>query len=170
MRRIMQQLPCVAVVLAVAVAAPVLGQQCTTVADCEESCGMACENGQCVQHTCVGVSCDTPSVTCPGDVTLAAPAGASSAIVTFAVPASSPAPGDACFQSLICDPASGSSFPTGETTVTCRVTQQDNSQASCTFLVTLDATPIPVFSGKGMAAMTFMLAAVGAVALLRRPA
>jgi hypothetical protein len=171
MRLVKERLLCTAVTLTLlGLAAPAPGQVCETVADCEDACGVACEGGQCVQHTCVELLCGTPTITCPGDLTLAAPAGAGSALVTYASPTSSPISGDPCFQSLSCSPASGSSFPTGETTVTCRVTQVDNSQASCTFLLTLNATPIPVFSSAGTAAMTILVAAAGVFALLRRPA
>jgi hypothetical protein len=73
-----------------------------------------------------------PTVTCPSDITADAtsPAGAA---VSFSANAS-----DACGPAIVaCLPASGSTFPVGETTVTCTATDRAQNTSSCSFKVTV---------------------------------
>ncbi|HEU4388617.1 MAG TPA: HYR domain-containing protein, partial [Blastocatellia bacterium] len=79
-----------------------------------------------------------PSVTCPANMTVNAPAGQCSAVVSFAPTASDGCPG----VTIASVPPSGSSFPLGTTTV--NVTAQDTAgnAATCSFTVTVkDVTP-----------------------------
>jgi hypothetical protein len=58
--------------------------------------------------------------------------------VTGAVATFSPAATDNCsVATVVCSPASGSTFPIGTTTVTCTATDAGGNQASCSFTVTV---------------------------------
>jgi HYR domain len=76
----------------------------------------------------------------PAAVTAAAPAGASSAVVTYTAPTASDDDGTVA---VTCNPASGSAFPVGTTTVTCTATDSDDTPAtvSTTFTVTVSDPP-----------------------------
>jgi hypothetical protein len=71
-----------------------------------------------------------PTITCPSNKTASAtsPAGA---VVTFADPAVS----DNCSATVSCVPPSGSTFPVGDTTVLCTVTDAAGNTNSCSFSV-----------------------------------
>ncbi|WP_051223458.1 CocE/NonD family hydrolase [Conexibacter woesei] len=88
-----------------------------------------------------GFDTTSPVFTVPGDQTLTAPAGATGAVATWTLPAATddqdPSP------VVACDPASGSAFPVGTTTVTCTATDASGNAASGTFAVVVDATPAP---------------------------
>ncbi len=77
-----------------------------------------------------------PSITCPANVTAIANQScppANSAVVTFPTPvATDNCPG----VTAMCSPASGSTFPTGTTTVTCTATDASGNTATCSFTVT----------------------------------
>jgi len=77
-----------------------------------------------------------PTVNCPGDLTATAtsPAGA---VVTY-VASATDAGGLASFA---CTPPSGSTFPIGQTTVTCTAVDLAGNTASCSFKVTVSSTP-----------------------------
>jgi hypothetical protein len=72
-----------------------------------------------------------PSVTCPANITVPATTAAG-ATVTFSVAAS-----DNCDPNptVSCSPTSGSTFPIGLTTVTCKATDASGKTATCTFTV-----------------------------------
>jgi hypothetical protein len=164
------------ILVAVAVAAPAVGQQCQTDADC--TCGPgSCVDGQC-NGICVACSSDFAStgfLVCQGDMVVTAPPGAASATVPYegvlgvgyAFACAEP-------PSISCAPISGSDFPLGTTQVTC--TMQDTSSyiysaVSCSFLVTVNpGPPLPSLSDAGAAALGLLLAAVGVAAQRRRPA
>ena len=74
-----------------------------------------------------------PSIACPLPVSTCVAAGATSAVVTYPVPA---APG----VTVTCTPASGSSFPLGVTAVTCTASNA-GGQSSCSFAVTVNDAP-----------------------------
>lgn len=74
-----------------------------------------------------------PEITVPGDITTVTsdPAGA---VVSFDVSATDNADPN---PQVACDPASGSTFPIGETTVTCTATDSAGNTATATFKVTV---------------------------------
>lgn len=81
-----------------------------------------------------------PTLTLPDDMTIEATSSAG-ATVTFTVPASDAQDGDLT-GSVVCTPASGSTFPLGETTVNCSVTDNGGLEASGSFKITVvDTTP-----------------------------
>jgi hypothetical protein len=82
----------------------------------------------------------TPPVISQHDDVVAEATGPSGASVTYALPSASD-PDDAV-ASLLCDPASGSTFALGTTTVTCTATDTHGNSATSTFAVTVrDSTP-----------------------------
>lgn len=91
-----------------------------------------------------------PMITCPA-ITSVTPAPGGSSIVTFTAPAAS----DNCpGVTSSCTPPSGSTFPSGCSTVTCTAMDTSGNQASCTFqvcgfnvCVQDDANPGIVFQG-----------------------
>lgn len=83
-----------------------------------------------------------PDLTCPNPIVAdcTSPNGAAVTFTTTATDKCDPA------VQVICDPASGSTFPLGQTTVKCQATDASNNKAECSFTVTVvDRTP-PVLS------------------------
>lgn len=75
-----------------------------------------------------------PSITCPSNVTVVGTPGDPGAVVTFPPPtASDNCPG----VTVVCSPASGSTFPVGTTTVTCTATDASGNTATCSFTVSV---------------------------------
>ena len=75
-----------------------------------------------------------PTIVCPPNVSVQAPAAQCSAVVTYPAPnVSSSPPGTVA----TCIPASGTSFPAGVTTVTCTATTPAGQRATCSFTVTV---------------------------------
>ena len=72
----------------------------------------------------------------PPDVVVVATAGASSAVATFPTPIATDASGT---PSVVCAPPSGSSFPLGDTLVTCTATDAEGLTATTTFTVSVQA-------------------------------
>lgn len=70
--------------------------------------------------------------------------GPGGAVVTFATPIAKDADGNNA--SVVCSPASGSTFPLGVTTVTCTATGADGSISTKTFTVTVQDTTPPVIT------------------------
>jgi hypothetical protein len=79
-----------------------------------------------------------PTVSCPGNISVPAAAGACSSNVTYSASAS-----DNCSASIECSPASGTSFPVGTTTVTCTATDGAGLTDACSFTVTVTDTQVP---------------------------
>ena len=83
-----------------------------------------------------------PEITSPGDITKNTDPGQCSAVVSFA-----PAATDLCDPnpSVVCTPASGSTFPKGTSTVNCTVTDHSGNSAACSFRVLVIDNQAPVF-------------------------
>ncbi|MFL6275770.1 MAG: HYR domain-containing protein, partial [Blastocatellia bacterium] len=82
-----------------------------------------------------------PTITCPAPIIIPALSGQCAAPATFA-----PTTSDNCaVASVVCSPASGSSFPVGTTTVMCTATDTAGNTASCSFTVKVNDTQPPTF-------------------------
>ena len=92
---------------------------------------------------------EAPTITaCPGSITKGTDPGQCAAAVNFTLPTAT----DNCDGGLtpICSPASGSAFPKGATTVTCKATDSSgNASSSCSFTITVNDGEKPVISGSG---------------------
>ena len=74
-----------------------------------------------------------PTVTCPGNINGVPSTSPAGAVVIYSASGS-----DTCgLASLVCAPASGSTFPIGTTTVTCTATDGAGNRAACSFTVTV---------------------------------
>jgi hypothetical protein len=80
------------------------------------------------------VDAEAPVVVCPADVTTKATSNAG-AVVSYTAPTATDNCGAA---SVVCAPASGSTFGIGVTTVTCTATDTAGNTAECSFGVTVD--------------------------------
>jgi uncharacterized repeat protein (TIGR01451 family) len=81
--------------------------------------------------------------TCPSDVTASTDAGMCTATVTFNTPSAT----DSCTTpSVQCEPASGSAFAIGTTTVTCTATDGSGNTANCSFFVTVQDDTAPAIT------------------------
>ena len=93
-----------------------------------------------------------PVVVCPGDISTSA-TSAAGGIVTYAATGS-----DSCGSaSVVCVPASGSTFPVGETSVTCTATDTAGNTAICSFKVTVrpnDQPPTAVIGTEALVDFT----------------
>lgn len=86
-----------------------------------------------------------PEITCPGDIAIDTDPGVCEAIVTYDAPITS----DNCAVASVVMTeglASGSSFPSGETTVTYEVTDISGNTASCSFTVTVTDNEAPLIT------------------------
>lgn len=84
-----------------------------------------------------------PVIICGADITQDADPGSCETVVVFADPVAT----DNCgIASVVCSPASGSSFPVGITTVTCTATDINGNTAECTFDVIITDNIDPVIS------------------------
>jgi HYR domain len=110
-----------------------------------------------------------PVVTVPADQ-VAEATGPTGAVVTFAASATDPEDGPL---TPVCTPASGATFPLGDTTVTCTATDSKGQTKSATFKVTVRDTTAPVLTlpapitvdadATGTAVVTFVATATDAV-------
>jgi uncharacterized protein len=100
---------------------------------------------------------EAPLITCPANVVKPADPNRCTAMVTYAAPAvtdncgSTGSPGAKTMPPEtalvpVCNPASGSIFAKGTTTVLCTVLDAYSNQASCRFNVTVNDTQPPVFT------------------------
>ena len=107
-----------------------------------------------------------PSITCPADISALADANGSSRKVDYPDPDFA----DNCPDATVaCVPASGSTFPVGETTVTCTATDAHQNTAQCTFRITVRPNPVvPTLDPRVLAGLAAALAAVGALLARRR--
>jgi uncharacterized repeat protein (TIGR01451 family) len=82
---------------------------------------------------------------CPANITTNTDAGVCTAGVTFTTPT-----GDGCpAPTVTCNPASGSAFNKGITTVTCTATNGTSPDATCTFTVTVNDNQPPTITCPG---------------------
>src|SRR5207237_8428831 len=80
---------------------------------------------------------EAPKITCPANITVQTDCSGVKA-VTYATPAAT----DNCgTPSVVCAPASGSSFALGTTPVTCTGTDASGNHTSCSFNVTVSFSP-----------------------------
>ena len=102
-------------------------------------------NSSSASQTITVIDNTPPSISCPANITVNAPVGTCSAVVSFTVGAS-----DNCsVPTVLSSPASGSVFPVGTTTVTATATDAAGNASSCSFTVTVkDVTP-PVITLNG---------------------
>jgi predicted extracellular nuclease len=98
-----------------------------------------------------------PTIMCPANVIKPTDPSRCTAMVTYAAPGvidncgAAAGPGMKALQPdtplvPVCNPASGSIFPKGTTTVLCTVLDAHSNQASCRFNVTVNDTQPPVFT------------------------
>ena len=136
----------------------------TTTVTCTDVSQVSCTFDITVNDT------QSPTITCPADVTANAPPGDTSAIVNYPAPtASDNCPG----VGVACIPPSGSSFPIGDTTTTCTATDAFGNTATCSFLVSVfgqSILEIPTLGLWGLAALALGLAALGVWLMRRRVA
>jgi|GEM_PF-1074431 len=84
-----------------------------------------------------------PVITCPSNITVSTPIGSCTAVVTYTVTATDNCAGAV---TIVSNPASGSTFQIGTTTVTATATDVCGNTSSCTFTVTVLDAQIPVIS------------------------
>ncbi len=80
-----------------------------------------------------------PTANCPANITVGTDPGQCNAVVIYSSSASDNCPG----ATVICAPASGSSFGVGTTTVTCTATDASGNTGGCTFTVTVNDNEDP---------------------------
>ncbi|HEY9504429.1 MAG TPA: HYR domain-containing protein [Gemmatimonadales bacterium] len=98
-----------------------------------------------VAFVACGDAVNTPPVlTVPNDITEEATSSAGAA-VTFTITANDAEDGDIS-SSITCNHNSGDTFPLGETTVTCSVTDSDGATAEDSFKVNVQDTTAPTFT------------------------
>ncbi|MFM1768571.1 MAG: hypothetical protein RJA22_1100 [Verrucomicrobiota bacterium] len=85
-----------------------------------------------------------PDITCPATQTAGTTPGSCSGVVTYPAPVAT----DNCTVSptVVCNPASGSTFARGSTTVNCTATDAAGNTRSCSFLVVVNDTESPVIT------------------------
>ena len=136
---------------AVATFAPTTGGSCNTVT-CTPASGSAFNVGittvTCSQSggtpscsfTVTVNDTQNPTVICPTNIVTNTAAGQCSATVNYTTPsASDNCPG----ATVVCSPASGTTFQKGVTTVTCTATDASNLTGTCTFTVTVNDNQAP---------------------------
>src|SRR5439155_26530642 len=94
----------------------------------------AAGNSSVCEFNVTAVDAQKPSITCPASIVKSADPGVCTTTVSWAAPVAS----DNCaIASVICVPASGSTFTLGLAIVTCTATDTSSNTASCTFTVTV---------------------------------
>lgn len=95
----------------------------------------ASSNTNSCSFTVTVIDTQAPQITCPANIIrMATKPGDATVVVNFTTPTATDNCGSA---SVICTPPSGSTFPTGVTTVSCRATDTGGNQNSCSFTVTV---------------------------------
>jgi hypothetical protein len=107
-----------------------------TTVTCTSAAGPSCSFLVTVNDT------ELPAVTCPANITTSNDPGLCSAVVTYVATATDNCPG----VSVLCLPASGSSFPVGTTTVDCWAVDASSNVSVCSFTVTVNDTEAPVIT------------------------
>src|SRR5205085_1411604 len=90
---------------------------------------------------------EPPAIKCPANITVEPPPGQCTAVVNFPGPVGADnLPG----LTIISSPPSGSTFPSGTTTVTSTATDAAGNQATCSFTVTVNCKPVVrIADGRG---------------------
>ena len=102
----------------------------TTTVTCAGETGDPCS----FRITVTGNDTEAPSILCPANVNAEVSPGGSGTRVDYPAPETS----DNCSTvTTSCTPASGSTFPTGTTTVTCTATDASNNSANCSFTISV---------------------------------
>jgi hypothetical protein len=138
----------------------------TTTIDCTDGTNNASKN---VTVTLAAADTTPPVITLPSPPPAEATSGAG-AVVSYTVTATDDSGAE---PSISCDPASGSTFPLGTTTVSCTATDSSKNSSSGSFTITVQDTTPPVLnlpsnitvdatSGSG-AVVTFSASATDAV-------
>lgn len=83
-----------------------------------------------------------PTISCPSDLVVSTDPGQSAAVVNYTMTADDDNPG----VTVMCSPASGSTFPIGETLVSCTATDAAGNTASCEFTVLVEDNEPPNIS------------------------
>jgi len=93
----------------------------------------------------ITVACNTPpTIICPANIVQSTDPGQCSAVVNYQVLATANCGGAV---TVNCSPPSGSSFPTGTTTVNCTATDSGGNAATCSFSVTVQDMEAPIITG-----------------------
>ena len=92
-------------------------------------------SSSCTFDVTVAADTITPEMTCPEDLVVECNSIGESIQVEFDLPTATDDCDDAV--SVVCDPASGSTFPLGTTTVTCTATDNNGNLSTCSFEVTV---------------------------------
>jgi len=82
-----------------------------------------------------------PAITCPPDVAVSNDPGQCSAVANYPAPVVVGGSGNVI---VVCNPAPGSSFPVGTTTVTCTATDASGNTATCGFNVVVRDSESPI--------------------------
>ncbi len=85
-----------------------------------------------------------PVITCPGNIVANPPVGTCTAVVTYAATVTDNCPGTVI--TVIAGLPSGSTFPSGVTTVTLQATDASGNTATCSFTVTVNDAQLPVIT------------------------
>ena len=85
-----------------------------------------------------------PVITCPADIIVNPPVGTCTAVVTYTATVTDNCPGAAI--TVISGLPSGSTFPTGVTTVVLQATDASGNTATCSFTVTVNDAQLPVIT------------------------
>lgn len=95
---------------------------------------------------------EPPKPICPANITQSTDPGVCDAVVKFTAVVTDNCPG----ATIVCAPLSGSTFPKGVTTVTCKAVDAASNMASCSFTVTVVDTekpkiacPVDIFTTTG---------------------
>ncbi|MCB9235050.1 MAG: HYR domain-containing protein [Bacteroidia bacterium] len=95
---------------------------------------------------------ENPVISCPANITTSNDAGNCSALITYSVTGSDNCPGFSLVQTA--GQASGTDFAVGSTTNTFVITDGSNNTATCSFIVTVNDTQLPVISCPGNVAVS----------------
>jgi subtilisin-like proprotein convertase family protein len=100
-------------------------------------------NSFCLNMTAITVVGNPPTIVCPANITANNAPGTCGAVVNFVGIAFDDEDGNISGD-IVATPASGSTFPVGDTTVTLSVTDSDGNTETCDFIVTVVDNEDPV--------------------------
>ena len=102
----------------------------------------ASNNTASCQFTVTVNDTENPTISCPANIVRPTDPNVCTAVVNFSATANDNCPG----VTYSCNPATGSTFQKGTTTVTCTATDTSSHTASCQFTVTVNDTQPPAIS------------------------